>query len=576
MINETKRQRYDSIRGQLDSERSSFISHWRTLSDYILPRRARFTISDVNKGDRRNTNIIDSTATLAARTLRSGMMGGVTSPARPWFRLSTPDPQLAEFGKVKDWLHIVEIRLASMFLKSNLYNILPIMYGDLGVFGTAAYSVEEDMINGLHCQSFPIGSYRIAKDDRGKINVFCRDFRMTVRQLLSKFGDRGPDGKIKNWKNFSATVRTAHETNQLEQWVDVCHLIHPNEDYDEGRLESKFKKFSSCYYEIGSQSTGSEDVFLSEKGYDYFPVLVPRWEVTGEDVYATDCPGMAALGDIKQLQLGEKRSMQAVDKMVNPPMVGPTSLKTTKSSIISGDMTFLDAREGMQGFRAAHEVRLSINELEAKQDQCRNRIRRCFYEDLFLLASSDDRSGTTAREISERHEEKLLALGPVLEQLNQDSNDPLVDIGFDIGMRRGMFPPPPEELQGVELKVDYISIMAQAQKIAGIGNIERFAGFVGNVMTATQDASVMDKIDLDQMIDVYADMTSVPPGIVRADEAVAEMRQSRQAAQQQAQRAAQVQQTARSAKDLSQADTGGDNALTRLIEASKAGQIVQQ
>ena len=102
-----KWQEYQLLRAQLENERASFLSHWKSLADFILPRRPKFNTYDVNRGERRSQNIIDSTATLASRTLRSGMMGGVTSPARPWFKLTTPDPDLAESGEVKNWLATV-------------------------------------------------------------------------------------------------------------------------------------------------------------------------------------------------------------------------------------------------------------------------------------------------------------------------------------------------------------------------------------------------------------------------------------------------------------------------------------
>ena len=124
----TKRQSLEVLRAQLEGERSSFLSHWRDLADMILPRRARFQVTDANRGDRKNTKIVDATPTLAARTLRSGMMSGVTSPARPWFRLTTSDPNLSEQGQVKYWLHDVVDRMNTVFIKSNLYNILPIIY----------------------------------------------------------------------------------------------------------------------------------------------------------------------------------------------------------------------------------------------------------------------------------------------------------------------------------------------------------------------------------------------------------------------------------------------------------------
>jgi hypothetical protein len=575
---QTKRQSYEILRGQLEAERSSFLPHWRDLGDYILPRRPRFVVSDTNKGERRNLKIIDSTATLACRTLKSGMMGGVTSPARPWFKLTTPDPKTAELGHVKEWLSKVEENMAGVFLRSNLYQALPNVYGDLGTFGTAAMMIEEDFSgNVVRFHVFPIGSYMIATDADGRVNVFFREFRMTVRQVIKKFGKRNSKGDI-DWSNISSQTRTAWEDKNREQWVDICHVIQPNEDHEPKRLESKYKKFSSCYYE----KNASDDKVLSEMGYDFFPVMVPRWEVTGEDAYGTDCPGMTALGDIKQLQIGEKRIAQAIEKMINPPLKGPSALISRKVSLLPGDFTADDSREGQQGLRAVHEVTLRVAEAEQKQEQIRGRIKRSFFEDLFLMMTGDDRSNITAMEISVRKEEKLLMLGSVLEQLNQDLLDPLIDNTFEIMVRQsrnadgsfmenGLIPPPPEEVAGMRLKVEYVSIMAAAQKALGIAGIERFMGFA--IQVAQIDPSAVHKIDTDQTLDVYADRAGVPPGVVRSDEAVAAMREQIAKANQAAQQAEMIAQGAQAAKNLAGADMSGDNALSRLVENANAGNL---
>lgn len=574
---------YEVLRAQLKNEQQSFVPHWRDLSDYILPRRSRFFVSDVNKGERRNLKIIDSTATLSSRTLRSGMMSGITSPARPWFRLTTEDPGMSEGGAVKRWLHTVTERMGTVFLKSNLYNTLATVYGDLGTFATGAMMIEEDFDDVIRCYCFPIGSYMIGQSEKYKVDIFFREMQMTVRQVVYKFADRKPDGSF-DLSIFSPGVKYAWENNQREQWVSVCHVVMPNDDYDPDKLESQYKKFVSCYYESAYGSNGGtfaadlqdEGRYLRKSGYDMFQFLVPRWELTGEDSYGSDCPGMTALGDIKQLQIGEKRSAQAIEKMVNPPMIGPTSLRTSKATILPGDITYTDEREGQKGFRPAHEVNMRVSELEQKQEQIRERVRRAFYGDLFLMMSQSDRREITVREIDERREEKFLALGPVLEQLNQDLLDPLIDITFSIMDRQGLIPPPPEELQGMPLKVEYLSVMAQAQKLVGISTVERFAGFVGNLVAHTQNPAVLDKVDMDQMVDVYGDLTSVPPGIIRPDEDVAMIRQERAKAQQ-AQAAAQnMQQMAASARDLSQADLEKDSALTRILKQAEAGQLVSQ
>lgn len=559
----SKRQLFDINKAQMEAERSSFISHWRDISDHVLPRRSRFSITDANRGEKKNQKIIDSTATLAARTLRSGMMSGITSPARPWFRLTTPDPDMAEFGPIKRWLDVCQKRMTTSYLRSNIYNILPTMYGDLGVFGTAPVYIEEDLTgNVFHAKSFPIGSYSIAKDDKGKINTFFREFRMTVAQLVETFGV----------VNLSTHVKNLYDQGNYQAWIDVCHIIMPNAEFNPNKPQPKFKKFLSYYYESGTgyDLRGVEDVFLRESGYDYFPILCPRWETTGEDIYGTSCPGMEALGDIKQLQHGEKRIMEAIDKTIRPPLSGPSSLKNTTVSTLPGEITYVDATTG-PGLRPVHEVNFRIQEMEMKQQQIRSRIQRAFYEDLFLMLASSDRRQITAREIDERHEEKLLALGPVLEQLNQDLLDPLTDIAFDLHVRQGLLPPPPPELQGVQLKVEYISIMAQAQKMLGVAGVERFTGFVGQL--AAFDPGVLRKVKAEQIVDVYGDMLSVPPSIIRSDEEVEEIKQAEAAQQAQQQQMAMMQQGAMIAKDLGQADMSQDSALGAMLETANAGRI---
>lgn len=576
------RYEFERLRGQLQTERSTFLSHWSDLGRFILPRRPRFWTSDVDRGNRRNNSIIDSTGGLAARTLRSGMMSGITSPARPWFRLTTPDPDLSEFDPVKEWLYTVDLRMSEVFLRSNLYNSLPTVYGDMGVFATAAMIVEEDYDHVIRTYPFPIGSYFLINDARLKVRGFLRDFRLTVRQIVEKFGTTQGSSDI-DWTNISGLVKSQWDSGSTEAWMEVSHVIIQNPEWDPRKSQSKYKRYRSAYWERGA-TTGAAQMnvvsgdgkLLSDKGYDYFPVLAPRWEITGEDVYGTYCPGMEALGDIMQLQMMERRGMQALEKSINPPMVAPGSLRAQKATILPGDITYLDTREGQQKFEPAYLINPNFQQLENKEMQIRQRISKCFFEDLFLMLAQSDRREITAREVDERHEEKLLALGPVLEQLNQDLLDPLIELTFDIMVRQGMIPPAPEELHGMPLRVEYTSIMAQAQKLLGIAGVERFAGFVGQIVNVTKDMSALDKVDIDEMIDKYGDMTAIPPGIVRDQEKVQAIRDQRAQAQQAQAQAEKAQMAADAAKKLSEADLSGDNALTRLAQDAQAGNIVPQ
>ena len=99
----------------------------------------------------------------------------------------------------------------------------------------------------------------------------------------------------------------------------------------------------------------------------------------------------------------------------------------------------------------------------------------------------------------------------------------------------------------------------------GTNSIDRFVGNLG--MVAQMKPEVLDRFDADQYAEIYGDMLGVDPRLIVADDKVAMIRQQRaEAAQQQAQ-AEQMAQGAQAARNLAAADTGGQNALTDVMQA---------
>lgn len=574
---ESKKQRLYRLGAQMKQERDSFDAHYRELGEHYAPRRTRFFDQDRNRGDKRNQKIINEAGMLAARTLRAGMTAGITSPARPWRRLTTPDPDLADFGRVKAWLDVVNKRMTTIDLRSNFYGAVPTLYGDDGVFGTAAMQMVEDDEDLVRYYTHPIGSYWLACNQRGVVDTFMREFTMTVRQLVTRFGD--PEaGPSQRWEKFSWPVRTAWDNGNYEQAMAVLNFIVPNPDYDPTMLDAKYKRFLSCYFEQGATGmTGagaltdlasmSDNRFLRESGYDRFPVLAPRWEVTGEDIYGTNCPGMQGLPCVKETQAQEKKKSRALEKQLNPPLQGPTALRNQKASLLAGDITYVDEREGRGGLKPIHETNLSIADVSADIERKEQRISRVFYEDLFLML--DRMEGIQPRnvaEIAERHEEKLLALGPVMEGLNDEFLDPHTDLLFSKMLEAGLIPPAPEEIAGMDLRVEYISIMAQAQKLVGVSGLERFVAFVGNMAGAVPQ--VLDKLDADHIVDDYGDRMGVSSKTIVSDDRVQAIRLQR--AKQQAQMASDQMalQAAQGAKVLSETKMTDDSALNRVLQGA--------
>lgn len=550
MAEESRKQFYNKQLGSLETERSSFDTHWRDLSDFILPRSSRFLTSDRNKSTR-NTKIVDPTATMANRTLSSGMLSGITSPTRPWFSLGTPDPEMMEYGPVKYWLELVQNRMNDVMNKSNWYQSLPIVYGQLGTFGTTAMSLLEDDEDVIRTHPFPIGSYYLSNSDRLQVDTVYRKFSMTCRQIVQRFG----------LDNVSDSVKSAWTSQQYEQWFDVVHVVEPNMNRDTGKMDSKNKKFASVYYEAG----GADNKLLSEKGFDDMPIMAPRWDINGEDVYGSSCPGMIALGSVKALQLEQRRKAQAIDKLVNPPMVGPSSLRNQRASLLPGEITYVDQVSGSTSFQPAYAINPRINELVADIQDTRSLINSSYFVDLFMMLQNVNTRSMPVEAVVEMKEEKLLMLGPVLERLNDEFLDPSIDRIFNIMARKNMLPPAPPELAGQSLRVEYISVMAQAQKAVGIGSIERFVGFVGGLAQANPAA--LDKLNIDQAIDDYGNMVGVPATIIATSEQVAQVREER-AKQQQQQQAMQTSMAAvQGAKTLSETQTDQPSALSAVTGA---------
>jgi hypothetical protein len=557
----TIKQYLELIKVQLANDRSGFLSHWRELGKMISPTRARVNTPEPdqtsNRGDRWNRgNIVDSTATFAARTLMSGMMSAITNPAFRWFKLSTPDPQKNALASVKDWLDQATQIIETILLRSNYYNVLPTVYLDLGIFGIGTMLMDADDEQVIRCYPFEVGTYFLGCDEKNEVRIFIRDLGMTVRQLVDKFG----------FDQCSTSVQAAWRNGRTEQFTAVTHAIVPNTEYDGSRLDSK--RFKSVYYET---SKGGADKVLRESGYDHFPVMAPRWAIGAGDVYATDSPGMTALGDVRELQFDTKRLMEGIDKQVRPPMVGNSSLKSVRVSMLSGDITYDDSNKE-SGLRPMFEVKPDLKGLTGHLMEIRSRIKTSFFEDLFLMISSLEGDQRTATEIAERKEEKLIALGPVLWSVDEELLDPTIARVFALVYEAGRFPPPPKELEGAELKVEYTSIMHQAQKAAALAQIDRLAAFVLNLAAQAKDPSVLDKIDVDEMIAKYADASGVPPQVIRPDDAVAALRAARKKQQMDAQQAEQLKSAGAGAKSLSQADTGGKNALTDIIKNLPAAQ----
>lgn len=546
----------------LRNARTQWWAHWGELGTFILPRRNRWLVSpNARRGGEINNQIVRSTATRAARICASGMMAGITSPSRPWFRLALPGVSMDDSNPVRIWLDCVTKQMMAVFAASNYYTSKASQFQDLCVFGTAPLLIYEDFEDVIRCYNPMAGEYFAGNSRRFQIDHLFREFTWNVTQIVSEFGLDACSEDVKG-------VFRAGGAGLAREWT-ICHAIEPNDERLGGSSVPKVFPYREVYWLQGSQQTE----LLRVKGFHEAPFSCPRWDLAGNDAYGRS-PGMDALGAAKQLQMMIKRQAQVVDKIANPPLTADISMKNEPASMLPGGITYVAGGSGGVGIKPTYQVPPGavgpiseiIKDVEAE-------INESFYTDLFLMISQLD-TVRTATEIDARREEKLIQLGPVLERFQNESLKPDIDRTFAIMARAsmgawsqgqdGVLPMPPPEVRGMDLEVSYVSMLAEAQSAASTTAIERLAAFVGNLNAV--DPNAIDNIDIDQAIDEYAEALGVPSKVMRATVDVAAIRQKKAQAQQQQAAVQNSTAAVQGAQTLSQTNVGGgQNALQMML-----------
>ncbi len=530
-------------------DRWSWWQHWRQLSDFILPRRGRYLTypNQMTRGDPVGNRMINETPLLAHRTLAAGLMAGLTSPARPWFRLSIRDFDTSDNTHVKLWLDEVTRRLQVVLSQSNAYNALHVIYEELGCFGTGCMLIEDDFNDVIRCHTLTAGEYYLGSSSRDEIDTLYREYVLTVAQIVERFGI----------ESCSAQVKSLWMSGQLDKEVRIAQAIEPNDDRAPQAGNLRGRKFRSVIWEWGQ----NPDLVLDLRGYFELPFVAPRWSVIMNDPYGRS-PGMDALASSKMLQQLEKRSAQAIDKVLNPPMVADVSMKNEPASLLPGGVTYV-ANMAQSGFKPAYQVPPDIRGAQEKIQECEQRINKAFFADLFLMIAQLD-TVRTATEIIERKQEKMLMLGPFLERSQFELINPMIERVFAMMERGRLIPIAPREIAGAHFEIECISTLADAQKSTATTGIERLVGFVGNLAAAKQD--VLDNVNFDETVREYADLLGVTQKLIVAQQQRDAARKARLQQAQQAQAAQMAMAAAQGGKVLSETDVGGgQNALQMML-----------
>ena len=188
-----------------------------------------------------------------------------------------------------------------------------------------------------------------------------------------------------------------------------------------------------------------------------------------------------------------------------------------------------------------------------------------------MLLAQKPQNEMTATEVLERVEEKLILLGPTMGRLQQEFYNPLLSNVFGIMFENGLVAPPPRELAGAGLQIEYISKLALAMRKFETDAMFKTVQFVSPFLQI--DPSIIDNFNLDAISKGGAERFGLPTDWFHTADTVRQIRTAR------AKKQAQVEADQ---KALMQAEAAGKTlpALTKNVEpdsifAKQAGATVQ-
>ena len=549
--NKSRRERLELRWQSAKAIRDQYDPDFMEIERLAMPAKSQFLSTSTLKR-RANTAKQDTAGIIAGRTLTHGLATGTASAARPWMEL-TPgwDPELRDYQPVKEWIDYVEKLIYGHFASTNYYDANKTQFNYLGHHGHGvSLGVEHGEYQAVY-HAFDTGEVWIAEDDGLRVTSLFYKTAYTVDQMVRKFP----------WAKLSERVRDAYDKSNTQSLVQVMCAIEKNDDRDASRFDAANKPWRSTWWEVGNTD---KTVLLKEGGFDSKPFTAPRWETNASEVYSSSAPGFNALPDLRELEFTARRIGRAEDMLVRPPVFIPGGLQQTAVSLDPGTVNFINEMQGK-----VDVVRLDPNVmtvLQNKSERITRRVNTLFFADLWMsVTEMEGIQPRNEQELMYRHEEKLTQLGPVVDRVNIEKLEVDIDRAYTILDNLGMIPPAPPEIASKALSINFVSILAQAQKATSNNAIERAAQFVGFVAGMYPDAAI--KFDAEQAIDEFANNSSVSPKIIRSDEIVAKMKQD-MAEQQQQQQAAEMaatlapaaQQGAQAAELLSRTQVGAGGA----------------
>jgi hypothetical protein len=526
--------------GELSRLREPWLTLWQDIALYVTPRRYPGMCGTILAPDTSvESRLFDTTAIQAHQTNANGCLAWMTPQESTWFAY-TPPATLKD-DAAKQWTAKATQISRDTLARSNFYLAVHEFYMDRSAFGTAAIYGEPDEKEPVTFQHWPVGTFVVGEDHKGRVDTVVREFKLTATQAVEKFGQDKVSEKIQ--KAYAAGGAKAMQT------FEFLHFIMPRKEKDRTKGSFQQRMPIACYY---VEKDGQH--LCKESGYNEMPVFVSRyleWGTGTGGVYGW-APAFSALPEARQVNFMQKMMDALAEKIAFPPWLVPEELEGEVDGN-AGGVTYFS--KDLQPHQMPREMppqgRYDVGKDRVIERQ--NAIKAAFHVDMFQMFSSMERTAQmTAREVAERSSEKLVQFSPTFARLTTEMTNPLLEWLFSTLLVQGAFgsvESVPAALQ-VQVKggvfiappsVEYSSRIALALRALPTVGLWRTLELAGAIAQATGSPEVMDNFDFDEAIRAGAINDGVSADIIVPKHVVDARRTARAQAQAEAM---QMQQAA--------------------------------
>ena len=466
---------------------------------------------------------------LAFDTFINGYHGNLITPSMRWFKLTVVGEDFEESDTIygaNDYLEVSENQMFAELNKTNFYPMDKLATKDAVVQGTSAEWVYDDVEHG-ECvfETIAPWDFWIDKNSRGRIDTIFIRFTMTSADALDRFGEKTPPD-----------LRNEVETDAGHTEHEFILAIYPRKKLrsDKGKaLITTEKPYAAVTY------YPTEDCIVEESGYDDFPVAVHVFEPDGTSVYGKGLV-MKFLPELKRLNSMSKDELVAIQKVSDPPMAVPESLKG-RFSLNPGARNYVgNSEQTPQMIQSVQDVGWLSQEIKELEEK----IGRLFFNDLFNFLMRQDKV-LTATQTQAIKSEELALLASILGTTQYMKINPIVKRVFRIMSKGRRIPTPPKELLRIKnalLKIELDGPLAKNVKMFAMQDgLQASLEWMQN-LHAMQLTNTFDNIDMDLFVRKAMIAAGLPQSVLRELADVAQMRKQKEAMIQQQQQMQQMQQ----------------------------------